>query len=233
MAVPFSQYDSRHYRTVDVATGYDAWAPTFDETADPDLDLRLLSRLEAVPWSSIQRAVDLGCGTGRTGAWLRGRGVGRVHGIDCVPAMLERAAAKRVYEQLCRADITRCPLPGRAYDLAITALAACHVRDLGALYAEAARLLQPGGFFVLLDYHPFFLLQGIPTHFDGAAGEPIAIQNQVHLFSDQVTAGRALDWSLLEMRERLVDQAWIARNAKLARHASQPVSFVMVWRAPA
>ncbi len=139
------------------------------------MDSVLLANLQKVNWSQIQTAVDLGCGTGRIGTWLHRHGIPSIHGVDCCPAMLQRAAAKHVYERLCTADITTCPLPRHAYDLGITVLAACHLPSLGAFYAEGARLLRPGGLFVLLDYHPFFLLRGIPTHFHRASGEPIAI----------------------------------------------------------
>lgn len=231
MAEPFSTYDSRHYPTLDVAAGYGEWAQSYDRTVDPEMDSVLLAKAETVDWRQIQIAVDLGCGTGRIGAWLRQRGIPSIHGVDCCQAMLQRAEAKRTYERLCTADITACPLPSHAYDLAITVLAACHLPDLRALYTEAARLLRPRGIFVLLDYHPFFLLKGAPTHFHRATGEPVAIENVIHLISDHVNIGRSVNWTLLEMREPMVDEAWIAQAPGMAPHANQPASFMMVWRA--
>jgi SAM-dependent methyltransferase len=164
------------------------------------------------------------------GTWLRRQGITQVHGVDCTPAMLQHAAAQRVYAQLCVADITHCPLPDQGYDLGIAGLVTCHVPDLRAFYTEAARLIRPGGFFVLLDYHPFCLLQGIPTHFDDATGESTAITNVVHLLSDHVQQSRDVNWVLLEMQERLVDDAWIAHRPGMARYRHQPVGFVMVWK---
>jgi SAM-dependent methyltransferase len=231
MSRPFASYDARHYRTLEVVPGYEAWSPLYDRMVDGRMDLALLERLETVPWQECRTAVDLACGTGRLGAWLRGHGVARVHGVDCCPSMLRHAAEKQLYERLETADITRCPLDSQGYDLAITGLAACHLPELGALYAEAARLLRPGGFFVLLDYHPFFLLHGIPTHFKIADGEQIAIRNFVHLFSDHVSAGRAVGWELLELQERLVDEEWVAATGGMGRYLGQPVSFAAVWRA--
>lgn len=172
MTRPFADYDARHYPTVDVVTGYGAWAPMYDRTHDGQLDVPLLATLKTVNWQAIQRAVDLACGTGRIGAWSHQQGIAHLHGVDRSPAMLQRAAAKQVYKLLGQADITQCPLPGHAYDLAVTVLAVCHLPDLQAFYTEVARLLRPGGFFVLVDYHPFFLLRGIPTHFDRAPGDP-------------------------------------------------------------
>jgi hypothetical protein len=53
----------------------------------------------------------------------------------------------------------------------------------------------------------------------------------VHLLSDYVQQGRRVNWSLLEMQERLVDDAWIAHRPGMARYRHHPVSFVMVWQA--
>jgi SAM-dependent methyltransferase len=230
MSTLFAVYDTRHYPTMDVSTGYGAWAPTYDQTVDAQLDIALLATLQTVPWPQLRTAVDLACGTGRIGTWLRQQGVTQVHGVDCSPEMLQHAAAKGMYEQLCQADITTCPLPSRAYDLGITVLAVCHLPDLHAFYTEAARLICPGGLCILVDYHPFPLLQGIPTHFVNATGTPVAIANVVHLMSDHVSCGRQYNWSLLEMRERVVDQDWVAHKPRMGRYLHQPISFAMVWQ---
>ncbi|MBI4641798.1 MAG: class I SAM-dependent methyltransferase [Candidatus Tectomicrobia bacterium] len=231
MTKPFSVYDKRHYTTVDVVMGYATWSDTYDQTVHDQMDLALLSTLETVTWQQIHTAVDLACGTGRIGMWLHRQGVAHIHGVDCSPAMLRHAAAKQVYERLDTADITQCPLPSQAYDLGITVLATCHLPNLSALYTEGARLLRPGGCFVLVDYHPFFLLQGVPTHFESPTGESIAIVNFIHFISDHVNAGRGVNWTLLEMQERVVDQAWVTQKPGMGRYVNQPASFVMVWRA--
>jgi ubiquinone/menaquinone biosynthesis C-methylase UbiE len=235
MTEPFAPYDSRGYRTVDVAAGYAAWAPLYDATMDDRLDLPLLASLESVDWSGLTAAVDLACGTGRIGTWLKARGAGRVDGVDASSAMLECAAAKGIYDRLVCADAAATGLAGDGYDLAVSSFVACHLTDLGKLYAEAARLARPSGKVVLVDYHPFMLLKGVPTHFTAATGEPIAIANLVHLFGDHIAAGRRAGLALLELREQLVDVEWIRANQRLfgeprlASHLGHPVSFAMVW----
>ncbi|MFL5269062.1 MAG: class I SAM-dependent DNA methyltransferase [Stellaceae bacterium] len=229
MAETFARYDTRGYRTVDVAEGYAAWAPFYDATMDDRLDLPLLSSLGSMDWNGTAAAVDLGCGTGRIGAWLKARGGARVDGVDSSPAMLERANAKGIYDNVVCADVIATGLAAGGYDLAISSFVVCHVSDLTGFYAEAARLVRPGGRVILIDYHPFMLLKGVPTHFNGPAGEPIAIVNVIHLLSDHVEAGRRASLSLLELREPLVDAEWVRQNPRMASHAGQPVSFAMVW----
>ena len=229
MAETFARYDTRGYRTVDVAEGYAAWAPIYDATMDDRLDLPLLSSLGSMDWNGKAAAVDLGCGTGRVGAWLKARGIARVDGVDSSPAMLERASAKAIYHNVVCADVIATGLAAGRYGLAISSFAVCHVSDLTGFYAEATRLIRPGGRIILVDYHPFMLLKGVPTHFNGPTGEPIAIANVIHMLSDHVTAGRHAGLSLLELREQLVDPEWVGQNPRMASHAGQPVSFAMVW----
>jgi SAM-dependent methyltransferase len=234
----FSRYDSRGYRTLDVVAGYAVWAPFYDATMDDRLDLPLLRSLVSVDWGRIAAAVDLGCGTGRIGAWLKERGVARVDGVDASSAMLERAGAKRIYDRLVCADAAASGLVGQGYDLAISSFAICHLGDLGGFYTETARLIRPGGTVVLIDYHPFMLLKGVPTHFNAPAGEPVAIANVVHMIGDHVQAGCRAGLTLMELREQLVDAEWVAENRRrfgeprLASHVGHPVSFGMVWAGP-
>jgi hypothetical protein len=59
---------------------------------------------------------------------------------------------------------------------------------------------------LLIGYHPHFIMTaGRPTHFDRRHGEPVAIETYVDLLSDHVAAACQVGLSLIEMRERLVD----------------------------
>jgi len=227
----FSQFDRRRYPTVPVREGYREWLPSYETTVEDEMDVVLLAALERVRWASVERAADLGCGTGRTGAWLRQHGVARIDGIDLTPEMLAIARGRGIYERLAQADVAATGLAGGTYDLVTTCLVDEHLRDLRPLYLEGARLLRPGGIHVLVGYHPHFIMTtGIPTHFDRAAGEPVAIETYVHLLSDHVTAALAAGLSLGEMRERLVDDRWIALKPRWAPYRNHPVSFAMAWR---
>ncbi len=226
----FSRFDARRYRTVPVRDGYAEWAKSYEGTVRGEMDIPLLLRIQSVSWRDVGRAIDLACGTGRTGAWLKSRGVTEVDGVDLTPAMLEVAKAKGAYRRLVVANVLDTGLDTAAYDLCTQVLADEHLADLHHLYREAARLTKAGCSFVIVGYHPYFLLSGIPTHFDSATGEPVAIESYVHLFSDHVRAARAANWSLVEMHERLVDDQWIAKKPKWEKYRDRPVSFAMVWR---
>jgi SAM-dependent methyltransferase len=226
----FKPFDVRHYPTLAVADGYEEWARTYDAVVQDEMDLRLLARLTTVDWPAAGRTIDLACGTGRIGLWLHGKGVAKLDGLDFTPAMLRHAQARGVYERLLEGDLRATGLPDACYDLALMVLADEHLEDLIPMYREAARITKAGARFVIVGYHPHFMLNGIPTHFNRATGEAVAIETYVHLLSDHVTASHRCGWALLEMDEGLVDEAWLAKKPKWARYRNHPVSFAMVWR---
>jgi SAM-dependent methyltransferase len=228
----FSSFDKRHYETLGVREGYGEWAPTYERVVEDEMDIRLLSRIATVDWAGAKRVLDLACGTGRIGAWLRKQNVRTLEGVDFTPEMLAKAEARRIYDRLTLADVLDTKLPPENYDLMLQVLADEHIADLAPLYREAARLTEPGGAFVIVGYHSHFLMIGIPTHFDRANGEPVAVESHVHLFSDHVKAAHRAGWVLAEMDEGVIDDAWIARKPKWEKYRFHPVSFAMVWRKP-
>jgi SAM-dependent methyltransferase len=229
--VDFARFDARHYPTLPVQDGYAAWAPTYEDTVLDLMDLRLFERL-AVDWARLDRVLDLACGTGRVGAWLKANGVRRIDGIDLTPQMLARAEGKAAYESLRQGDVAATGLAAGRYDLVTQSLADEHMADLAPVYREAFRVAARGGRFVLVGYHPWFLMSGVPTHFDRAPGEPVAIESHVHLFSDHVRAAHAAGWRLEALEEGLIDDAWVERKAKWEKYRDQPVSFAFVWFRP-
>jgi SAM-dependent methyltransferase len=227
----FSSFDTRGYRTVSAQEGYRLWSSSYEQTIKKDMDLWLLDRISTVRWDAVARAADLGCGTGRTGVWLKSRGVQQVDGVDLTPEMLEHAKARGVYSHLSVADVSASGLESGAYSLVTTSLVDEHLSYLRPLYLEAARLTKVGGTHVLIGFHPFFIMRsGMPTHFDAPDGAPLAIETHVHLFSEQVEAAMSTGWVLAEMHEQVIDDRWIAAKPKWASLKDVPVSFAAVWR---
>lgn len=223
-------FDRRHYPILDVREGYGEWSRTYEDVVQDEMDLRLLARLRRVDWRAARAALDLACGTGRIGAWLETRGVAPIDGVDLTPEMLAKAEARGLYRHLRLADVTATGLPAASYDLLVEALACEHFPELPPFYAEAARLARPGAVLVMVGYHPHFLMNGVPTHFDRADGQPATIRSHVHLFSDHVRAAHTAGWSLVEMEEGVVDEAWLGKKPKWERYRHHPVSFALVWR---
>jgi len=229
----FDAFDTRAYPTVDARRGYGEWAGTYEDSVEDAMDLDLLAALTSVDWAGARRVADLGCGTGRTAAFLRAAGAGTeaIDGVDLTPEMLERARARGLHDRLAEADVAATGLDAGAYDLVATSLIDEHLADLRPLHAEAARLLRDGGTFVLVGFHPHFIMAtGMPTHFHRAGGEAVAIETHLHLLSEHTAAALGAGLALTELRERVVDDAWVALKPQWDRWRGHPVTFAFVWR---
>jgi SAM-dependent methyltransferase len=229
-AVDADLFDQRRYPTASAVEGYGEWAETYEATVAAGLDGPILERVASIEFEKIYEAADLACGTGRTGEWLRTKGVEAIDGVDITPEMLAIAERKNIYRRLAVAEVSATPLPGARYGLVTMSLADEHLAELGPAYREANRLLVAGGSFLLVGYHPFFLMNGLLTHFHRRGGEAVTIRSYVHLFSEHYAAGRAAGLLLEELRECLIDEEWLRTKPKWRKYLNWPVSFAMVWR---
>jgi SAM-dependent methyltransferase len=225
----FKNFDRRNYRTVSPRMGYAEWAATY-ETAVPDqLDIRVLESLRSVNWSTVNECLDLACGTGRTGKWLKARGVGTIDGIDLTPEMLEQARAKSLYRSLFLGSVEETGISHARYDLLVMSLADEHLTTLDRVYQEAYRLSTSRAEFVVIGMHPFFFMTGMPTHFKDTEGNPKAIETHIHLMSEHVRAALEAGWTLAEMQEGVIDDEWIRVKPKWTELRNHPVNFGYLW----
>jgi SAM-dependent methyltransferase len=102
-----------------------------------------------------ERVVDVGTGVGHT---LRrvAPSFRRAVGVDATREMLEAgvgvlAGAGVKNAVLVQADATALPIPSGSADVVTSRLAAHHFADAAAAFREIARILRPGGLFVLVD----------------------------------------------------------------------------------
>jgi SAM-dependent methyltransferase len=227
----FATFDQRRYPTVSAREGYAAWHMTYEDSVQDIMDLGILDRITSVPWRAVRHIADLGCGSGRTAAWLAKQGTATIDGVDLTAEMLSKARERGLHRRLEEADVRSTPLPAGAYDLAICSLVDEHLPELAPLYREARRLLRADGRFVVVGYHPFFIMaSGMPTHFDDANGQPVAIETYVHLPSEHVQAAHAVGFVATEMHEALVDDEWIRLKPKWDKYRDWPISFAWVWK---
>ncbi len=99
------------------------------------------------------RIADLGCGTGALLPVLA-QGSASVVGIDREAAMLDVAASRTAdlpNVTVSAGQLDQLPIGGGSIDLALCQLVLHHVRELGPVFAEVARVLVPGGRFVIVD----------------------------------------------------------------------------------
>lgn len=92
--------------------------------------------------------LDLGCGTGLCGAAFKPL-ASRLDGMDLSPAMIEKAQARGVYDDLIVGDIEAVlAQPGPSYDLILAADTLVYLGDLGPSFRGARARLAPQGYFL-------------------------------------------------------------------------------------
>jgi len=159
--------------------------------------LRWFVARRAVGMAGRGEAVDLGCGPGHLVIELARRSPGlRVTGIDLSDEMLvqgqdnaHRAGlADRV--SFRRGDARQIPFPDASLDLVVSTLSLHHWSDPVAVLDEIARVLRPGGSFLIFDLRrdmiaPCWLLLWFVTRVVGPAAlgrmnEPLGSRNAAY-----------------------------------------------------
>jgi len=188
--------------------------------------LEIMEKLALTPHSHV---LDLGSGLGgpaRTLAELSGC---TVTGIDLTPEFCQVATALSEWTGLSDltsfqvGDATATGLPDDSVDAAMTVHVAMNIPDKRALYAEAFRVLRPGGTFVVYD-----VLQGeggevhypVPWAADPSTSFPATLDDMRGLLPaagfDVVSEVDSSDESL----------AWFQHmRAKIQREGPPPVTF--------
>jgi tRNA (cmo5U34)-methyltransferase len=127
------------------------------------------------------RVLELGTGSGETALrvlaqhpeanWL---------GIDASEAMLARAR-ERLPDAVLRLQRLEDELPAGPFDLAVSALAVHHLAGAGKqdLFSRVARVLQPGGVFVLGDVVVPAAGEAGPIHIDWDMDKPDSVEDQL------------------------------------------------------
>jgi sterol 24-C-methyltransferase len=97
---------------------------------------------------------DLGCGVGGPMRFLARTTGAHVTGVNVNRGQIARARARAASEGLrdritvLESDFSTLPFPDRTFDAVYAIEATCHAPDRGKVFAEALRVLVPGGRFV-------------------------------------------------------------------------------------
>jgi SAM-dependent methyltransferase len=216
---------------VGLLEGYTKWAPGYDDEANPLIPLEEPVVLDVVGEVAGKAVLDAACGTGRYSFILAQRGA-TVSGIDASADMLAQARRKAdqlgVAVDLRLGDIARLPFAADSFDLAVCALAFCHLPDLRPAIRELARVTRPGGRLIVSDFHPFCLLVGWRTAFDRPEAT-YCIENHLNLTERYVRALLDAGFTLTDLRESVVDEraAGILSEVDIERFRGYPAALVI------
>src|SRR5262249_41914811 len=141
-------------RRVGVREGYDAWAESYDGTANPLVALDRRHTLAVLAPKPREAILDAGCGTGvHLGALLKSRS--RPFGFDLSRGMLKVARRRLPAVPLAQADLEQ-SLPAKfgRFDAILCALVGEHLEHIAMLFREFYGLLRPAGRLVFSVFHP-------------------------------------------------------------------------------
>ena len=155
---------------------------------------------------AFRTVVEIGCGTGKNTAFLAARAE-RILALDFSPRMLGVAREKVRRETVpgrvlfAVADATDgWPCRGVSADLVTCNLVLEHVADLAPVFAEARRVLAPGGRLFVSELHPERQLRGTRARFE-RSGATTEIEAFVHPVEEFLEAAEAAGFRLAQRRE--------------------------------
>jgi ubiquinone/menaquinone biosynthesis C-methylase UbiE len=139
--VPIDFHDTANRRTYSGREADDSWRTTITGLVDP----------------AGAAVVDVGCGGGTyTRAWHE-LGAASVTGVDFSEPILDEARAAHGHLPgvgFCRGEAAATGLPDSSADVVFERALVHHVLDLAAVAREAARVLRPGGVYLIQDRTP-------------------------------------------------------------------------------
>ncbi len=134
---------------------YAKWAEVYDQEVNDEKGYqqpqRCAAALIATNLNLGARILDVGCGTGLSGAALREAGFDHIDGCDLSPEMLEKAEATGFYQRLFETNLNEPPLEAdeNQYDAAtcVGVFSFGHVAP--DAIDEILRVLKPGGILLI------------------------------------------------------------------------------------
>ena len=144
---------------------FDQWASSYENSwmqrAFFDQTHQAVLALAAGTIHQPESVLDVGCGTGR----LLRRAYrywpdAHLIGIDPAPGMIEKAKLLTPFATFYTSMAEALPLEDSSVDLALSTTSFHHWQDQAAGIREIARVLRPGGYFILVDFSfPEWLLR--------------------------------------------------------------------------
>jgi SAM-dependent methyltransferase len=134
------------------------WQRQYTDGADPEYEEQILP-LVARHVVGARRLLDVGCGEGQIARRIAAQGTAVV-GLDPTGGQVATAVARGGGPRFARARAEALPCRDGAFDTVVVCLALEHVDRFELAIDEVARVLEPGGRFVLVLCHPLLQAPG-------------------------------------------------------------------------
>jgi ubiquinone/menaquinone biosynthesis C-methylase UbiE len=197
-------------KIIPASEAYDLWADAYDQqpdnavlAAEQLLFDSLMTHLSLPPGAVIG---DVGCGTGRHWSVLYQLNPSRVLGFDVSAGMLKKLAEKfpdAELQQVSNWQLSN--LPSHTCNLVVSTLALAHIHEGERALKEWNRVLKPGGWLLLTDYHPELLKKGGNRSFV-ADNQTHYIQNFIYPVDSIRMYASKINWIEKKFSEITIDE---------------------------
>ena len=137
----------------------DWWQRQFTDGVDPEYTEQILP-LAATWLAGFDRVLDIGTGEGQVARHLVETNASRVVGIDPATGQVVEARRRGPSVPYAQGGAAELPFVDGSFDGAVACLVFEHIDDLDRAIGESARVLRPGGRFVLFLNHPLLQTPG-------------------------------------------------------------------------
>jgi ubiquinone/menaquinone biosynthesis C-methylase UbiE len=189
---------------------YNEWAKDYDSQPD-----NLMLALDEEVFSALLNEVDIansivadiGCGTGRHWKKMFESNPRKLIGFDVSEGMLKMLRHKFVDAEtyLLINDKLR-QLTSESCDIVISTLTIAHIKNADAAIAEWNRILKPGGYMIITDYHPSALQKGAKRTFK-QNNKTVVVRNYIHTLANLRSIARQLHLQECRLIEREIDES--------------------------
>jgi ubiquinone/menaquinone biosynthesis C-methylase UbiE len=221
------------YKKVETVEGYNKWALTYDEQRNPLIALEEGMTLDLIGNVKNQKALDIGCGTGRYCKLLAERGA-KVVGIDPSPRMLEYA--KRKITPDCRFElhlgkIEDTEFPTSYFNVVLCALTLGHIPELEPVIRKISRIIKSRGRLIISNIHPYWPVSGHDyAEFFDRSGQEYRIPEYAHLLEEYWNLFRRFNFSIDDVKEPKIDDELIERFPELKEWKGIPLALILKAR---
>jgi len=172
------------------------WQEGFTGGTDPEYEEQVLPFVARL-LQGARRVLDVGCGEGQVSRKIAGLGA-QVVGLDPTASQIRVAHERGSGAQFVRARAEQLPCPNQAFDAVVLCLALEHIDPFEPALREVARVLVPGGRFLLFLAHPILQSPGSGWVDDVTSGEQfwrISSYLEEEVAIDEVAPGVHLEFA--------------------------------------
>jgi len=187
---------------MNIKEAYQEWSEQYDTNENKTRDLEALALRSVLSTINFQKVLEFGCGTGKNTVWFEQKAQ-KVIAADFSEAMMAKAAQKIVTSnvEFILSDIKK-PWDFTTYkfDLVSFSLILEHVESIDEIFNKTNKVIQPGGFMYIGEFHPFKQYAGSKARYNTPEGEQ-EVTCYTHNVSDFLKAARKYDFSLIHFEE--------------------------------